>query len=1008
MTLLYFQVPDTRASDLDKQRLSLRGDARGSGEYGELCRLLGLQSNARLEHAYAALSAFQRTHGLIADGMVGPYSLALLRQAQSRSKAAPAAGWLQRLPPERLAKIFPFTLRKNLQVYAPYVFAALDAAGYTPNSAHGRLMCKVALAMVRVECEGFEPIAEAVSRHNTAAGGAVFGLYDAPGALAKRLGNTQSGDGAAYKGRGFVQLTGRSHYASVGAHIGLPLECLPHLANLPECAAAVLVALLQGQQARLLAAMKANRYAAARKLINDGTHGLERFKDACAKFDAADATTVKSKAGASSPRGFNFARFTDREARFALPVKRDRVDLRDLPYRPPLGSLPAEFPPSNIVRDYWKRYRGLVLDQGEEGACTGFGLACVINYLQFSRRVAEHEALPVVRAAREAFSTAKLEKASPRMLYELARRYDEFAGDDYEGSSCRGALKGWHKHGVCSEADWPYEAPVPVNPEWTRAALDVTLGVYYRIERKNLVDLQAAIADVGAVYVSAEVHAGWSPAALRAQKAVTPSHASLPRIAFTRGKTKTSGAHAFALVGYNRDGFIVQNSWGPDWGLSGFAVMRYEDWLENSMDAWAATLGVPGVVNNAAAIPADGNAARHASSAALLAGGSSALPADLALRHTLVLDRGMPCKSSTGDLMQEQSLGEIGTAWPLEQLQAWRASHPDEPARLVLYAHGGLNSEDEAITRAREMAAPFIENRIYPIFIAWKTGPLESLKNLLKGRGAPEEQIAGNRFSDTVGDPVLENTIGPTAARALWNEMKHAAQVANTPDGGLTQLANALQSLLIQMPELEIHLIGHSAGSLLLGPMVANLLKRRVPIGSAHLYAPACTVAFANEHWLPHVGDPGGGGGQFPLHVSVLSDQRERDDNVIAIYRKSLLYFVARGIEEVRPAPLLGMEGAWDRAKLFERWSGDAATLQALSDFGRAREMCGDALVLNVLDAARVACQTDAQGRANLERTVAAAHGAFDGDAPLVLQTIALMRGADGLARKDLDLSDVP
>ena len=36
------------------------------------------------------------------------------------------------------------------------------------------------------------------------------------------------------------------------------------------------------------------------------------------------------------------------------------------------------------------------------------------------------------------------------MFYELAKLYDEWPGQDYEGSSCRGALKGWHKHGVCS------------------------------------------------------------------------------------------------------------------------------------------------------------------------------------------------------------------------------------------------------------------------------------------------------------------------------------------------------------------------------------------------------------------------------------------------------------------------------------------------------------------------------------------------------------------------------
>jgi hypothetical protein len=75
-----------------------------------------------------------------------------------------------------------------------------------------------------------------------------------------------------------------------------------------------------------------------------------------------------------------------------------------------------------------------ILDQGARGACTGYGLATVANYLQLRRRVIPTRS-PV----------------SPRMLYTMARRYDEWPGEDYEGSSARGAMKGWHKHGVCRE-----------------------------------------------------------------------------------------------------------------------------------------------------------------------------------------------------------------------------------------------------------------------------------------------------------------------------------------------------------------------------------------------------------------------------------------------------------------------------------------------------------------------------------------------------------------------------
>ena len=44
------------------------------------------------------------------------------------------------------------------------------------------------------------------------------------------------------------------------------------------------------------------------------------------------------------------------------------------------------------------------------------------------------------------------------MLYKFARRYDEYEGENYDGSSCRGALKGWYHNGVYIESKWPYAA----------------------------------------------------------------------------------------------------------------------------------------------------------------------------------------------------------------------------------------------------------------------------------------------------------------------------------------------------------------------------------------------------------------------------------------------------------------------------------------------------------------------------------------------------------------------
>ena len=58
----------------------------------------------------------------------------------------------------------------------------------------------------------------------------------------KGLGNTQEGDGAKYKGRGYIQLTGRANYEQVGNLIGIDLVNNPELANDPKIAAKIVPA----------------------------------------------------------------------------------------------------------------------------------------------------------------------------------------------------------------------------------------------------------------------------------------------------------------------------------------------------------------------------------------------------------------------------------------------------------------------------------------------------------------------------------------------------------------------------------------------------------------------------------------------------------------------------------------------------------------------------------------------------------------------------------------------
>lgn len=60
--------------------------------------------------------------------------------------------------------------------------------------------------------------------------------YEPPSDLAKRLGNTQPGDGERYKGRGLIMITGRSNYAQVSKALNEDFITQPRLLERPSMA----------------------------------------------------------------------------------------------------------------------------------------------------------------------------------------------------------------------------------------------------------------------------------------------------------------------------------------------------------------------------------------------------------------------------------------------------------------------------------------------------------------------------------------------------------------------------------------------------------------------------------------------------------------------------------------------------------------------------------------------------------------------------------------------------
>jgi len=219
----------------------------------------------------AAVLAFQRSEGLLADGVAGARTMAALRGTTPQ----PLPSVLGKITPAVVSRMFPHTPLANIKRNLPFVASALEEA-----QLHDRLMVLAALATIRAETESFEPVAEGPSRYNTSPDlkGHPFDLYD----NRKDLGNTGAPDGERFRGRGYVQLTGRANYLKYGKAIGLKDSLVknPELASDARIAGRLLAAFLKDKERRIKEALLDWDFAGARRQVNGGTHGLERFVDA--------------------------------------------------------------------------------------------------------------------------------------------------------------------------------------------------------------------------------------------------------------------------------------------------------------------------------------------------------------------------------------------------------------------------------------------------------------------------------------------------------------------------------------------------------------------------------------------------------------------------------------------------------------------------------------------------------------------------------------------------------
>ncbi|MFD2938224.1 C1 family peptidase [Spirosoma flavum] len=553
----------------------------------------------------------------------------------------------------------------------------------------------------------------------------------------------------------------------------------------------------------------------------------------------------------------------------------DALDFRDKLYVANLYEVPIQ-----LDLNEYKKLGVPILDQGQEGACTGFGLATVANYLLRRRKI-----------------VPDLNQVSPRMLYEMAKRYDEWPGENYDGSSARGAMKGWHKHGVCGEDCFPYNSLKPDNrltDKRTSDAVKRPLGAYYRVNHKDLVSMHSAMAEVGILYATASVHNGWQ----------TVSEDGIINFSSTN-----IGGHAFAIVAYEQRGFWIQNSWGNQWGNEGFGLISYDDWLANGTDVWVARLGAPVTLKKAQSIATSFSAAAGKSNAYSFA---DLRPHIISLGNDGALKTGGDFGTTTDEVLSifNEDFPRVTKGWTKK--------------RLLLYAHGGLVDETSAVQRLADYRHSLLDAEVYPISFIWHSDFWSTATDILQDalrRRRPEGLLNSSLdFMLDRLDDALEPIARTLTGKVSWDEMKKNALLATTSPTGGARFALEQVAKLANDPTVEIHLVSHSAGSIFQGPLVRLLTSPKLEItddflkgetgfgltiASCTLWAPACTISFFKDAYLEAIQKSKIT--RFALFT--LKDKAEQDDNCAQIYHKSLLFLVSNAFEASPRIPLFRNDG---------------------------------------------------------------------------------------------------
>lgn len=199
-----------------------------------------------------------------------------------------------------------------------------------------------------------------------------------------------------------------------------------------------------------------------------------------------------------------------------------------------------------------------VKNQGSIGSCVG------------------HSGRVVYGSAKE----FKNKEPSPMWIYKKGQTYDPWPGEDYSGTTIKGACKAISSEGCCEESFWPDKGreDAPMLPGASENALTHKINGYYVIAAPKIMEIKSALLKSPL----------WTSIKVRKHFFYTDKTGVIDTEKYKA--SEEAGGHAVAMVGWKEiDGKLYwefQNSWGPWFGDKGFFFMEdslFREMIMNSI-----------------------------------------------------------------------------------------------------------------------------------------------------------------------------------------------------------------------------------------------------------------------------------------------------------------------------------------------------------------------------------------------------------------------------------------